>query len=387
MNNLVKVKIEGKNVLNYLKYLIKNKINIINLNIVKHNELQIIIDYKDYDLLTKYSKTYKATIIEKYGKLRLISLIKNNIIIISSLIFSIIFLYLLSNVIFSIDVMYNNQEIVKLITSEFSKYNIKKYRLKKDYHYLEQVKKKILNENKDILEWIEIEESGTKYIVRLVERKKETTNKEYLYQSIIAKKDATITSIKSSSGEKIKGINTYVKKNDTIISGILLKPDGTNIYTKAKGSVYGEVWYQVNIEYPLYYCEEKVTGRNKNVLSFYFLNNKLSLFSYKKYKQFRLTSHPIFENNIIPIKIAKEKLYEVEIKEEIYTLESATEKAIQYAINKIKTQNKDLIQIKDIQILTKQNQNSKVVLTLFVSVIEDITKIVEIKPETKELIE
>lgn len=385
MNNLVKVKVEGKNVLNYLKYLIKNKVNIINLNIIKHNELELIIDYKDYHLLTKYSKTYKVTVIEKYGKLRLLSLIKNNIIIISSLIFSIIFLYLLSHVIFSIDIMYNNQEIVKLITNELSKYNIKKYQFKKDYQYLEKVKKKLLNENKDILEWIEIEESGTKYIVRLVERKKETPNEEYLYQSVVAKKSATITSIKSSSGEKIKSINTYVKKDETIISGVLTKPDGTSIYTKAKGIVYGEVWYQVNVEYPLYYKEERVTGRNKNVLSFYFLNNKISFFGYKKYKQFRLTSHPIFENNIIPIKIAKEKLYEVEIKEEIYTVESATEKAIQYAINKMKVKNKDLIEVKDVQILKKQVENSKVVLTIFVSVTEDITKIVEIAPEISNL--
>ena len=385
MNNLVKVKIEGKNVLNYLKYLIKNKINIIKLNIVKYNELHLIVDYKDYSLLTKYSKTYKVTIIEKYGKLRLLSFIKNNIIIITSLTFSIIFLYLLSHIIFSIDIMDNDQEMVKLITNELSKYNIKKYQFKKKYQYLEKVKKKILGDNKDILEWIEIEESGTKYIIRLVERKKGQKHKEYLYQSVVAKKNATITSIKSSSGEKVKAINSYVKKDDTIISGILIKPDGTNIYTKAQGIVEGEVWYQINIDYPLHYREERVTGRNKNVLSFYFLNNKISLFSYKKYKQFKLTSKPIFENNIISIKIAKEKLYEVMVKEEIYTVESATIKATQYAIDKMKNRNKNIIEIKDVQILTKQIKNSKVVLTIFVSAIEDITKIVEISPETNEL--
>ena len=87
MNDLVKVKIEGKNVSNYLKYLIKNKINIFSLKVIKHNELDILIAYKDYDLLTKYSKTYKVTIIKKYGKLRLLSFIKNNIIKLLSLIF------------------------------------------------------------------------------------------------------------------------------------------------------------------------------------------------------------------------------------------------------------------------------------------------------------
>ncbi len=386
MNYLVKVKIEGKNVSNYLKYLIKNKINIFSLKVIKHNELDILIAYKDYDLLTKYSKTYKVTIIKKYGKLRLLSFIKNNIIILSSLIFSIIFLYLLSHVIFSVDVMSNDKEMVNLIMEELTKYDIKKYRFKKDYNYLVQVKKKILKDNNNSLEWIEIEESGTKYIIRLVERKKENIKDGYLYQSIVASKDATITSIKSSSGEKIKSVNEYVKKGDTIISGELLKPDGNMIYTKAIGSVLGEVWYQVEIDYPLYYKEERVTGKNKNILSLYFFNKKKYLFPYKKYKQFKYTSKTIFENSIIPIKLAKEKLYEVIIKEEIYTPEEALEQAIQYTISKMKDKNKRIVKIKDTQVLTKINQNSKISLTIFVVTIEDITEIKEIMPELEEII-
>ena len=81
MNDLVKVKIEGKNVSNYLKYLVKCKVNIFDLKVVKHNELDIMIAYKDYGLLTKYSKTYKVTIMRKYGKLRLLSFIKKNVIL------------------------------------------------------------------------------------------------------------------------------------------------------------------------------------------------------------------------------------------------------------------------------------------------------------------
>ena len=96
-NNYVLVKIEGKNVSNYVKWLIKNKINIINLNVIKPSELNVIIDYKDYSLLTKYSKTYKITILKKYGRLRIFDIIKSNIIIIVCLTLSIFFLYFLSN--------------------------------------------------------------------------------------------------------------------------------------------------------------------------------------------------------------------------------------------------------------------------------------------------
>lgn len=388
MNNYVLVKIEGKNVANYVKWLIKNKINVINLNIIKHNELHIIVDYRDINLLNKYSKTYKITIIKKYGKLRIFDTIKHNIIIISCLIFSVIFIYILSNVIFSVDIIYNNQEMVKLMTKELAKYDIKKYRIKKKYSYLNAVKNKILSDNKEKLEWLEIEESGTKYIVRLVERKKAESKREYEYQSVVSKKDATITSIKAYSGEKNKQLNEYVKKGDIIINGILTKPDGTFLYTRARGNILGEVWYKASVEYPLYYQEERITGRSKNVISFYLLNKEISLFPYKKYKQFKRQSRTLVENNFIPFKITKDKLHEVIIKEDIYTNEEAIQKAIEKVKTEIKEKNKNIIQIKDIQILSKENTGSKIKLNLFVSVEEDITEIIEIKEEiTDENIE
>ncbi len=377
MNNYVLVKVEGKNVSNYIKWLINNKINIINLNIIKYNELNVLIDYHDYNLLTKYSKTYKVTIIKKYGTLRLFDFLKKNVVIISCLVFSIFFLYFIANYIFSIDIIYNDQEVVDLVKKELSKYNIEAFKRKPKYAYLEKVKKQILNDNKDTLEWLEIEESGTKYIVRLVERKKEIKEKEYEYQSIVAKKNATIVEIKAYSGEKTKQVNEFVRCDETVISGILLKPDGTNIYTKAKGMILGEVWYKLNIEYPLFYQEELVTGRSKQVISFYFLNREIPIFPYKKYKQFNRQSKTLFEANFIPFKITKEKLYEVNIKEEIYTSETATKKAIEVAQTKLTASNKNIVSIKETQALSKENLGSKIKLNLFISVIEDITKIKE----------
>lgn len=381
MNNNIKVNVTGKNINNYLKWLMSQKINIINLNIRNHNELDIVIDYKDYKLISKYSKTYQVKIIQKYGRLKLLDFFKNNMVIIFCLIFAIILIYSLSHIIFSVEIIYNDHEIVSILEKELEKYDIKKFKLKKDVKYINEVKETILKDNKDTLEWLEIEENGTKYTVRLVERKKKTEVKEFEFQSIVASKDAVITSIKAYSGEKVKNINTYVKKDDTIISGILLKPDGTNLYTKAKGSVIGEVWYKVNIEYPLYYQEELVTGKSKNVISFYFLNRKIPLFPYEKYKQFKLESNTIVENNLLPIKIVKERLYEVKVKEEIYTEEEVIDKAVELAKQKMLSSNKNIIQIKKVELLDKQNLNSKISLNLFVSVDEDITKVVEIKEE------
>ena len=386
-NNYVKVKIVGKNINNYIKWLISKKIDILKLNIIKYNELYLIINYKDLNLLTKYSPSYNVIIVKKYGRLAFFEKVKNNKIILICILVSISFLYFLSNIIFSVDVIYNDHELSTMIKSELEKYDIKKYRLKRNYGYIENVKKEILESNKEILEWIEIEEKGTKYVVRLVERKKEEVKKEFLYQSVVASKDAVIKSIKAYSGEKVKNINDYVKKEDVIINGILTKPDGTNLYTKATGIIYGEVWYKVSIEYPLYYYEELVTGKNKNVPFIYFLNKKMALFPYKKYRQFKILSNVIIEDNYIPLKIVKEKLYEVNIKENIYTEEDAVNKAIEVAKMKMQENNSKILNINDVIIISKKNLNSKVGLELFISVDEDITKILEIRKENFDKIE
>lgn len=384
MNSYIKVKIEGKNVNNYLKWLIKNKINIIKINQIKHNLLEITLDYKYYKLLSKYSKTYKISIIKEYGKISIINKLKNNTNIIIGLFLAIITLYLLSNTIFSIDINYNDKKITDKIYQELKKYNIKKYSRKKDYIYLNKVKEKILKDNKDILEWIEIEEIGTKYIVKLVERIKEPTKEILKNQSIIAKKDATITSIKAISGEKVKSVNDYVRKGEVVISGIISKPNEEKIYTKALGKVYGEVWYKVTIEYPFYYKQERLTGKNKKAISIKFLNSKITLFPYKKYRQFKTSNTILIENNFIPLYILKEKIYELIVEEKIYTKEEVIKKAKEEAEKKLLEKNSNIININQIEILERENLNSKIKLKLFISVNEDITDTLTITDEEKQ---
>lgn len=383
-NSYIKIRVEGKNVNNYLKWLIKKKITISEVNLLNHHKLELIVYKYSYQELCEYSKTYKVKIIKKYGLLRLLDNLNKNKFIIISIIISIILLYFISNVIFDIEVIYNDKEVVQKIKDELKKYEIEKYRLKKDYDYLNKVKEQILNDNKDSLEWIEIVENGTKYIIKLVERKKENLKTEYEYQSIVANKDAIISNIKALSGEKTKEINEYVKKGEVIVSGILTKSNGEPIYKKANAEVLGEVWYKIDVEYPLAYYEEKLTGKSKNVIVINFLKYKIPIFSYSKYKEFKIKINNIVENQVVPISLSKEKQYEVEIKEEIYTWETAVSNAVDFSKKKLLASNNKIKEIKKTQILKKRAIGSTIEISLFVSVIEDITKVIEIKPEKKE---
>lgn len=378
MHNLIKVKVEGKNVNNYLKWLIKNKIFIYKLRIKGSNILYLLVNLKDYDMLHKYSKSYEITILKYYGIRKYLNGIYKNKFIFISLFISAILLFVMSRMIFSIDIVYNDKDMVSLVSKELYKHQVTRFRFKKSFKKLTKIKKEILDNNKDKLEWIEIIESGTKYIVKLVERNKEIEEKSFKYQSIVTSKNAIITSIKAYNGEKVKEVNDYVKKGDVIISGILTEPSGEIIYKKAKGKVFGEVWYQLEVDYPFYYKEEKLTGKKKEGYILNFLNKRIPLLGFSNYHTYEKDTKVIFKDNIFPFNFIKEKQYETIIKEEIYTEEEVVNHAIDYAKDKLLKNNNKISEVKKVVVLDKKINSSNISLKFFVSVIEDITKIEEI---------
>lgn len=377
----VKIRVRGRNVNLFIKRLIKNKINIIKVIPKSYKEVLLIVDYNDIDRINKIKTIYSIDIISYYGTLRIFKYIKKNRFIISFLIIGIIMMYVLSNIIFSIDIIHSNSNIISLVDSELKSHGIKKYSFVKSYKEIEKIKKDILEDNRDNLEWLEIIRSGTKYIVRVEER---IINKEIddskIY-NIVAGKNAVIKTIEAESGEKVKNINTYVKKGEIIISSDITLPNNEKKLSTASGRVTGEVWYTIDIEYPYYYNEIKYTGNKKKVLVFNILNKKLSLFDFNKYKSFDKDTKIIFKNSFMPISLVYEYQYETNVINNIYTYDEAIDKAIELAKKKLLDKYKNIISISNIVIIKEEDLGEKVYLSLFVTSIEDITEYIEVTEE------
>lgn len=374
ITNNVKVIVEGKNVNNYIKRLIKEKINIINLKYIDYNSVEIIIKYDDYLNIKDNRTIYKLKVIEKYGKLKLKDKIKKNYILFTFLILGIISIYFLSNIIINIEIIHTNKEIIELVKKELKENGIDKYTIKKDYNELENIEDKILENNKTKLEWIEIEEVGTKYIVKLEERKIKENNNDNTYQNIVMSKSGILKKIIALNGEKVKETNTFVKKGDVVISGIITKPNGETIYTSANGEIYAIVWYTVDIEYPYHYKEEILTGKNKDVYYIQFLNKRISLFDFNKFNSFESKPNIMMYNSILPIKLVKEKQYEVNIIDEVYTEEQVILKAIELAEYRLLSSNDKIKSIEEVNVISKENKGSKIKLKLFLNVIEEVSQ-------------
>lgn len=371
----VRVKITGKNVNNYLKRLITNKIELIDLKYNSHNEAVVTIKYSDYLKLKTVRSIYDVKVTNTYGKLRIRNKMKRSYILLSSIILGIALIIFLSNIIFSIEVIHTNKSVIELVGNELNKNGLKKYTFKKKYKDIKKIEDKILNDNKDKLEWISIDIIGTKYIVRIEERKIKNENNDNIYQDIVASKSGVIKKIIALSGEKKYEIDNFVSKGDTIIKGSITKPNNEIILTHASGLVYAEVWYQISVEYPYQYKEEILTGNKKNIYYLKFINKRLELFNFKKYKNFQKEPKILLYNSIIPISLVKEKQYEVNIIDEIYTTEEVINKAITLAESKLMSSNKKIDKIDKVSIIKKEEYDSKIKLDLFISVIEEIGEV------------
>lgn len=371
----VRVKITGKNVNNYLKRLIANKMDLIDLKYNSHNEAVVTIKYSDYLKLKTIRSIYDVKITNTYGKLRIRNKLKRSYILLSSIILGIALIIFLSNIIFSIEVIHTNKSVIELVGNELNKNGLKKYTFKKKYKDIKKIEDKILNDNKDKLEWISIEIVGTKYVVRIEERKIKNENNDNIYQDIVASKSGVIKKIIALSGEKKYEIDNFVSKGDTIIKGAITKPNNEVILTHASGLVYAEVWYQISVEYPYQYKEEILTGNKKNIYYLKFINKRLELFNFKKYKNFQKEPKILLYNSILPISLVKEKQYEVNIIDEIYTTEEVINKAITLAESRLMSSNKKIDKIEGVSIIKKEEYDSKIKLDLFISVIEEIGEV------------
>ena len=383
----IKIRVSGKNVNNFIKRLIRNKINIISVIPISYKEIDLIIDYNDLEEVLKYKTIYDIKIKGYYGKLKILKFIKKNIFIFSFLILGIIIILILSNIIFNVEVVHSNSSLIKEIKEELNYYGIKKYSFVKSYDEIEEIENKILENNKDKIEWLEIIREGTKYVVRVEERIINKKNDDGKIYNIVASKNAIIKNIYAESGEKVRNINTYVKKGDIVISSDITKPNNEKVIDSASGKVLGEVWYNVNIDYPYHYHEVKYTGNKRKVLIYNIINIRIPFFNYHEYKTFDKDIKYIYSNIISPVSLYYEYQYETNIIDKKYNHDEAKTAAVEKAKDKLKEKYQSIEDISDVIIISEVEDNKKVSLNLFIKAIENITLYAEVIPDNIEISE
>ena len=187
LKSKVSLTIEGKNINRFIKRLTTKKIEILSLKYKDENHVTILVYKKDLETIFKIKSIYQITENGVYGLLKIKQNLKLNTHLIIIITISFLIFLFFTHVIFDIEVIHSSKEIRTLLQDELAQYGIKKYSISKSFNELEKIKEKILNKYPNKLEWLENEKEGTKYVVRVEERKITKNNDNNTPRNIIAK--------------------------------------------------------------------------------------------------------------------------------------------------------------------------------------------------------
>lgn len=362
------------------------KLNELGINIYdnkrKDNNILIKTTIKDYKRIKKYLISYNVEIFAYDGLAKDIGLIKKYIFFITSVAIGILFLFLVNNMVFKIVVNTPKANIESLVKTELKNNGIKPFTLKLRHKKIEKVVAKILDNNKDTLEWLEIKYDGLILIVNVTEKITKNQQEDLPNCNIIASTDAKISSLNIFRGVALKDINDYVKKGEVILSGTISHNEEVKKTVCAKGEIYGEVWYKVKITLPFKEEYKEYTGKERYNLEVRFNDNKYQILK-SRVKQSVKDNTNLYKLNDFEINLVKEKEYN--LKEKVLTEEEAYNKALAKAIEKINLKldkdEKIILQ----KVLKKSVFDSTIYLEVFIVTKENIGVLQEVKENINDV--
>lgn len=381
--SVYEVKVTGKNVKRFIKQVYKMGIFLRDIKYLGKS-VYIRLDKENYLKLLDIKTIYNVELKKVYGLERIKQLIFRHYIFVCAIIFGFLLLIFLTKVIQEVEVVHAKKEIRDIVYKELENRGIKKYRFILNFDKQEKIAKDIMENNKDKIEWLEIERIGVKYVVRVEERIIKSERKQNSNRHIVAKKDGIITKIEASKGEITKKINDFVKKGDIIISGNIMKDEEIKSTTSAEGVVFAETWYQVEIDMPLHYKEVQRTNRKKKTITFQFLNKKYSFPNFTKYKNKKTNNIFSVKNNLLPIGISYDSEEELKVIDQVYTYDEASNEAVILAEEKLKEKLGEDDKIISRKKLKTEPKGSTILVKVFFKVNEDITNYKEITKEDLE---
>jgi len=373
MKSIYVIKINSKYFNHLLRYI---KIEYIKK---QDNYYYLYLDEYNYKKTLKFKKIFEIEFVDYKGFIKYKRIFLNNLIFFIMFFLAIIYITILSNMIFSIDIKTDDEEIKQLLIKELDNYGISLYKFTKTFAEKEKIKQQILNNNKDKLEWLEITRHGSKYILNVEKRIIKKIDDDETPQDIVASKNAIIVSIEATRGNIVKKLNDYVKKGDVIVSGTITHKDEVVDLVKANAMIYGETWYNVHVSYPFSYYEKTYTGKTLKRINFNFLGKNINLG--RNFKQEEITEIKIMNNKFLPIKLGYQNVKEIVLIDDLYTVEEAYIEAIKLARERLLKElpnDSKILNQKKLKIIVN---NSTIDVDIFFKVYENITAIKKLESE------
>ena len=360
MNNYILIKVTGS-ISRFISKCNKYNFSLLDINYISNDEILVKVKKECLKEIKRYNYYSNVEVYKKIGKDRVLENMCKFKYFIITFIFCIVMMYFFSNIIISINVIHSNKSIRELVYVELEEYGIKKFDFKKDFNELEKIKDKVLENNKDKLEWISITNVGMKYVIRVEERIIDEIKTSDDYCDIVSLKDSFITDIYALSGEILVSENDYVRKGDILISGDIFLNEELKGRVCSEGVIKGKVWYNTSIVLDREYLKKEYTNNSRYNMS---INNKVL----RKVKYNKFDKDYIVKNNFFSLY----KELEYKNKSYVYTDKELEEKALLELKNKFKDKLGDNGKIVEVKVLNKKITDKYIEMNFFVETEESI---------------
>lgn len=286
-------------------------------------------------------------------------------------------MYLLSSLVWSIDVQGNvklsEEQILQVAKTEGLRPFQWSFKLPDSNELSKHLAQKLPG-----AAWVGVEKRGTHITIRIVESKTPELKPLISPRHLVASTDAVVTKVMAESGRPVVKKNMKVKQGDILISG-LLGDETSGKAVAAKGEVKGIVWHEYDIVSPLTRQTKVYTG-NKKVIWYAVAGGRaLQVSGYGKipfamYERITQEEKAAWRTLKLPFGRIKETIREVELKQTTVSVEEAKAEGIQQARADLLTKVGPDAQVLAQNILHEKTDNGKVYMKVFFEVDQSIVK-------------
>ncbi|MDQ0218262.1 sporulation protein YqfD [Peribacillus cavernae] len=373
----VKVKANGKGSERLINALTRRGIHVWDVKRAGTESVVFCIDLKEIPKLRETVRESNCKVTFLYGKggpFLIKRLLKNSGFLAGSLAF-LVCLFVLSNMVWDIQVHNAKPETEYAIRKELDQMGIKIGKVQFLLDDVDTIQRK-LTDNIGTVTWIGVELKGTTYHFQVVDKKQPKAEKKTSPRNLVAKKKAIITDMFVEKGQPKIKVNDYVNKGQLLVSGMIGKEDSPKVIS-AKGVIKGETWYKSTVEVPLDSTFSVFNGEEKTKHYLAFGNVSIPVWGFQDpgYKRYEKditvrTFHFLKWELPIAYKTATKRSKEEIVRK--YTNQEAYDEARKMARADLKKQlpvDAEIIGQKILQVIP---ESGKVKLTIHYQVIENI---------------
>lgn len=289
-------------------------------------------DFLKIGPIVKKTKT-KVAILKKNGLPFFIVKMKKRIFFTCGVLFCIIYLGIMSNRIWAIEIVGNQSVSTDVFLDFLLEENIYFGMPKIDIEY-ENLEANI-REKFNGITWASVQLEGTKLLIKINENIVENTSSETeelsledrdKFYNLVATKEGTIISIITRTGIPQVVANQIIQKGDPLVLGAIpILGDDTLVkyydYVKPDADILLQCNYEYNDSLPFKYYKKVYTGQKENVLFAQYRDYFLPFFhnksQYEKYGKYDTVEHKkqvkLLDNFYLPIFYGKKEWREYEI--------------------------------------------------------------------------